>query len=153
MTRGHPLTWAACALIACAAWLVACTQAWNTMPVVCAATITALCAAIVLLRSPVRHRVVEHAHLPRERDESAEFRRGLFDLCAALKLGVRFCEEHLDSQPEVLIEQLQRMCDNINCFVNDATRPVRFSQQSRWPWRYARVRWPWRANPHGRMQR
>ncbi|UCH36146.1 MAG: hypothetical protein JSV65_07280 [Armatimonadota bacterium] len=153
MRPGRPLTFSACVLIACAAWTVALTQAWNVVSVVCAASITALCAAIVLLRSPVRHRVPEHPHRPRQRDESAEFRRGLFDLCAALKLGVRFCEEHLDSQPEVLIEQLQQMCDNISCFVNDTTRPVRFSQSGRWPWRYARVLWPWRTDAKERAPR
>lgn len=86
------------------------------------------------------------------RQESAEFRRNLFNLIAAVKLGIRFCEDHIDSKPEDLMEQLEQMADNIGAFVNQAARPVRFDDNTGWRWRL-HPRWPWRANAHGRADK
>jgi len=147
----RPLTLFLCLLIVIAAWLVAVTGGSAVAALATAIVITLLCAAIALhhVRGPRRQFVVESTRRPMPRDESAEFRRSLFNLCAALKLGLRYCEDHLDTEPEALIEQLQRMSNNINEFVAHATRPVRFCERALWPWR-PRSRWPWRVNPHGR---
>lgn len=151
MRSDRPLTLLLCSLIVIAAWLVVVTGGSDAATLATAVVTTLLCAAIALhhVRGPSRRFAVASPRGPIPRDESAEFRRSLFNLCAALKLGLRYCEDHLDTEPEALIEQLQRMSDNINVFVCQITRPVRFCERALWPWR-PRSRWPWRVNPHGR---
>ena len=87
------------------------------------------------------------------RQESAEFRRNLVNLVAALKLGIRFCEDHLDADPGELVEQLEQMADNISAFANRAVRPVRFDGQARWQWRLHPRWWPWRVNTPERVDK
>jgi len=155
VTLDRPLTLVLCALIVVGAWLTAAVHGCECMMIAIAGAITLLCAAVALhhVKGPKSRAVIPGGCLPLARDEGSDFRRNLFNLCAALKLGLRFCEDHLHAEPEALIEQLQQMSDNINAFVNEATRPVRFCERAPWPWRLSagrRVRWPWRANPHRR---
>jgi len=124
-----------CVLIVGAAWIAALAQGAGGIALASAVSITLLCVAITLLRFPSRSAATENRRAPKQKDESAEFRRGLFNLCAALKLRIRFCEEHLDHEPDALIEQLQQMSDHINSFINQTTRPVRFYGRAPWPWR------------------
>lgn len=133
-----------CVLIVAAAWIAALTQGTSVIGLASAVSITLLCVAITLLRFPSHSATTRDRRAPTHKDESAEFRRGLFNLCAALKLRIRFCEEHLDHEPATLIEQLQQMSDHINSFVNHSTRSVRF---------YADARWPWRSNARQRAPR
>lgn len=153
MRLDRPLTLLICLLIMAAAWLAALAQGGARAPLISAAGITVMCGVIALLRSPIKRALPEIPRRAPRRDESAEFRRALFDLCAALKLGVRYCEDHLEAEPEVLIEQLEQMADNINAFVERTVRPIKFYARAPWPWRYARVLWPWRVNPQGRRPR
>jgi hypothetical protein len=134
-----------CLLIVAAAWLAAGAEHFDRFALISAAAITVLCAAIVLLRLPTRAAPPESAREYAPRDESAEFRRDLVNLCAGLKLGIRFCENHLDAEPDELIEQLQQMSDNIDSFVNQTTRPMELREHGHWSWRIA-ARWPWRAD-------
>ena len=146
MRLDRPLTLILSALIVMGAWATAIYRGMDLLTLATTGAITLLCAAIILhyISAPARPVGREDRGKPSSRDEAAlEFRRGLFNLCAALKLGIRFCENHLDSEPDALIEQLQQMSDNIDAFVNEATRPVRFRQ---------RGRWPFRITPHRRAQ-
>lgn len=144
MSSRQRLTLLTCLLVMNAAWLAAVTRGRADVALASAALISLLCAAIVLLRVPSIARLKEDLQKPAAEDESAEFRRGVFELCAALKLGIRFCEQHLHSEPDALLEELERMRENISTFVNRIARPVRF---------YARRRWPWHATARGRPQR
>jgi hypothetical protein len=111
-----------------------------------AAVISLLCTAAVVLRPSSAARREESAEEPpaeKKPDESAEFRRGVFELCAALKLGIRSCEQRLHSEPDALLEELERMKDNISAFIDGVARPVRF---------YARRRWPWQLSQRSRPQ-
>lgn len=145
MKCDRPLTLLLCSLIVGAAWLAAATRGVDRIMLAGAITITLLCVAIMLHHLTIADAgiAVQRPTAPVARDEAAEFRRVLFNLCAALKLGLRFCEDHLDSEPEVLIEQLQQMSDHINSFVNHTTCSVRFYHRAWWQWR-PRVWWPWR---------
>jgi hypothetical protein len=143
----RPLTAFICALIVVATWLAALAQHWNYIAVAGAIATTLLCAAVLLhyVRITVSYAIPERARRPAITDEAAQFRRGLFNLLAALKLGIRYCEDHLDAEPEQLIEQLEQMYDNIDSFINQTVRPVRFCERVRWRWRLY-PRWPWRPN-------
>jgi len=141
----RPLTVLICCLIVAAAWMAAHTAGWLRPALASAAAITVMCAALVFLRLPTRRSIADSPRRQPKRDESAQFRRKLFNLCAALKLGIRFCEDRLEAEPEELIEQLQQMADNIDSLINETTRPVRFGEATPWPWRYARSLWPWRG--------
>ena len=145
MRPDRPITLALCLLIVGAAWLAARADHFDRFALISAGAITLLCAVIVLLRRPTRRTMPETPQPYAPKDEAAEFRKDLFNLCAGLKLGIRFCEDHLDAEPDDLIERLQQMSDSIASFVNEATRPVRFYQRARWTWRVF-TRWPWRPN-------
>jgi hypothetical protein len=138
MSLKSPLVFLICLSIGAAIWLAASSRRPTETALASAAVISLLCTAVVLLRphnTAPREEVAEEPATPKEPDESAEFRRGVFDLCAALKLGIRLCEERLHSEPDSLIEELERMKDNISAFVNDVAHPVRFDSRKRWPWR------------------
>ena len=127
MSIGRPLTTLICWLITSVAWLSAVAQGATAAALASAVIITALCGAIVFLRLPSRSG--GHSEIPlrqKPRGELIEFRRELFDLCAALRLGVDFCERHLNSRPELLIGELESMTDSVRVFINKITRPVRF---------------------------
>jgi hypothetical protein len=141
----RPITTFLCLLIVVAAWVAARSEGFDRYALITAGAITLLCIAIVVLRLPKRTEVLDIAREYAPRNESAEFRKDLFNLCAGLKLGIRFCEHHLDAEPEELIEQLQQMSDNISSFVNETTRPIRLGQRACWTWR-AIARWPWRPD-------
>lgn len=147
MSPKPPLVLLICLFIMGAAWLAALSRGRAEVALASATIISLLCAAIILLRVPDTADGEENTHespAEAESDELAEFRRGVFELCAALKLGIRFCEQHLHSEPDALLTELERMRENISTFVNRIARPVRF---------YARRRWSWNATPRGRPQR
>jgi len=150
----RPSTALICLLIVVAAWLAVVAQKWDWIAVASASAITLLCAAVVLhyVSTTVSRVIPERPRRPARTDEAAQFRRGLFNLLAALKLGIRYCEDHLEAEPERLIEQLEQMYDNIDSFINQTVRPVRFYQRARWHWRLY-PRWPWRPNAQHRTPR
>jgi len=138
-----------CLFIMGAAWLAALSGGRAEVALVSATIISLLCAALLLLRLPDTagsggEETSRQPPADTESEELAEFRRGVFELCAALKLGIRFCEQHLHSEPDALLAELERMRENISTFVNRVARPVRF---------YARRRWPWNATVRRRPQR
>lgn len=135
MKLNRPLTALICLAIAASAWIAVLSRDRIEVALAAASLVSVLCAAILLLRLPSTADRGEKRPGPTQKDASAEFRRGVFQLCAALKLGIRFCEEHLHSDPDRLIEELERMNAHIGSFVNGITRPVRFYQRARWPWR------------------
>jgi hypothetical protein len=143
----RPLTSVMCMLIVLGAWLAALLQGWTWVALAEAIVVTLLATAVLLHYI----RVISGppvSSIPRElprRQESAQFRRNLFNLLAALKLGIRFCEDHMNGEPEELVNQLEQMSENIDAFVNQIARPVRFYQRGSWAWRL-HPRWPWRAN-------
>ena len=146
MTLKSPLIALICLSIMAAAWLAAVSGDRAAMALATAAIISLVCAGVVVLRFPNAAHREDEAEQPAEKkepDEAAKFRRAMFDLCAALKLGIRFCEQHLGSEPDELIDELERMRDHISAFVNDIARPVRF---------YSRRRWPWPLAPRRRSQ-
>jgi hypothetical protein len=143
MRLNPPLTTLVCALLAGAAWALAFAQGPTTLTLADAAVATVLAAALVYLRFTSRPHRPPIAVRAKPQSEAAEFRRSLFDLCAALKLGIGFCERHLDSEPERLIEQLEQMDDNIRTFVNQVVHPVRFDARGGLRRLPPRPRWPW----------
>lgn len=145
MKLDRPLTVLICFLIVAAAWMAAHTTGWLRPALASAAAITVLCTGLILLRLPTHRVVVYEPRRRAKRDEAAEFRRKVFNLCAALKLCIRFCEERLEAEPEELMEQLLQMVDNINALINETMRPVRLTPGRPWPWHYARSLWPWRG--------
>jgi len=138
--QDQPLTAVICLLIAGAAWWSAFAQGATSIALASAAVITALCAAITILRLPARRQLPPVPVREKPQCESSEFRRSLFNLCAALKLGIGFCERHLDSDPDILVEHLESMRDHICDFVNETVHPVRLRATSRWPWRPTRAK-------------
>jgi hypothetical protein len=144
MGPSRQLTALICVLITAAAWLSALAHGGNEIALVTAALITVLCAAILVLRLPGASQAEERQPSPKRRDEAEQFRRGLFELCAALKLGIRFCEDNLHAPPDRLVEELERMQDHISSFVNAVARPVGFYRRPRWPWQ---VTSRWRSHP------
>jgi hypothetical protein len=133
MSLDRPLTFCACLVITSLAWLSALVPDASAARLASAAVITALCAGIVFLRFPSKQRL-RAIFLPsvarRPRSEGAQFEHELFVLCAALRLGIDFCERHLNGGVEPLIERLEEMGENIRGFVNRMTRPVRFYRPS-----------------------
>ena len=122
----RPLTAAICILIVTLAWgSAALARSSPETSLSVAAVITALCATILLLRQPGRRGTQGKPLQENRRHELALFRGDMFNLCAALRLGISFCERHMDSEPDLLIERLEIMADNIHAFVNEVTRPVR----------------------------
>ena len=147
MTQSRSLTAPLCLLITIAAWLLAFVQGATTTELACAVVITALCAALALLACMAPKRPAQIPLTRKPQCETAEFRRRLFDLCAALKLGIGFCERHLDSEPELLIAHLEQLSEHIHTFVNESVCPVEFSAHT--PSRaHGRLHWPWRRHPH-----
>jgi len=144
MSLSRPITALICLLIAGITWLAVLSGHRTEIALAAASMVSVLCAAILLLRRPSAVQTPEKPCTSRKKDESAEFRRGLFQLCAALKLGIRYCEDHLHSEPDRLLAELERMQENIGSFINGVARPVRF---------YQRVHWPWRMVSRGRPQR
>lgn len=108
------------------AWFSALDQGLTSAALVSAVVSTALCAVMVLITMPRVRSLPVILLPPRPKDESSEFRRELFSLCAALKLSIDFCERHRDSEPDALICEVEEMRDSIGAFVNRTTRPVRF---------------------------
>jgi hypothetical protein len=140
MRCDRPVTLLLCSLIIAAAWAAAGLRGIDRITLASTCAVTLLCAAIMLhYVRPLRRRAGGTGiGRPAPRDESAEFRRGLFNLCAALKLGVRYCEDHRDCERDALIEQLRQMSDHINRFVNDTAGPGGMRRRARWPWRVNR---------------
>jgi hypothetical protein len=108
------------------AWLSALGLGFTLAALVSAVASTALCAVMVVITMPRVHSLPPILLPPRSNDESSEFRRELFHLCAALKLSIDFCERHRDSEPDALIGEVEEMRDGICAFINRAARPVRF---------------------------
>jgi hypothetical protein len=133
MKLGSPLALALCLGIISVSWTCALCERSQTS-IAGAAVITVLCIAALQLGPVRRAGPDDDPHRPPPVDESAQFRRGVFELCAALKLGILFCEQHLHSEPDALLQELERMNENITSFVNATVRPVRMFSQRRWPW-------------------
>jgi hypothetical protein len=137
MKLGSPLVWACWLCVVAVAWCSAlCARSHAALAA--SALITVLCAVALHLRPDGGDGGGDDRRPEPEVDEAAEFRRGVFELCAALRLGIRFCEQHLSSEPDSLVRELERMSEHINSFVNVTARPVRLLPLRRWPWRVPR---------------
>jgi hypothetical protein len=109
-----------------AAWLSALDLGLVPAAVAGALVSTGLCITLLLIARPSL-RVPREIALPqRPKGESAEFQREMHQLCAALKLSISFCERHRKAEPDVLLQELEEMGDNIRVFVDRIARPVRF---------------------------
>jgi len=129
------------ALVA-AAWLSALDQGLAPGALVGALVSTGLAAALLLIARP-NLCVPREIPLPQgRRDESAEFRRELRHLCAALKLSIGFCERHPEAELDLLLEEVEEMGDNIRAFANRVARPVRFLPRVGCAADLCRPRWP-----------
>ena len=151
----RPLTSLICLLIVIGAWAAVPLQGWSWVAVAEASAVTLLSAAVVFhyIRITVGPPLPVAPIRRPKREESAEFRRNLLNLVAALKLGIRFCEDHLDGDPGDLVEQLEQMADNISAFANQTARPVRYYDRPRWQWRLHPRWWPWRVNTSERADK
>jgi len=107
-------------------WLSALHQGLGPGALAGALISTGLAVALLLIAQPSLC-VPREIPLPRKpRDESAELRRELRHLCAALKLSIGFCERHPEAELDLLLEEVEEMEDNIRAFANRVARPVRF---------------------------
>ena len=123
-----------CLLLPVACWSAALFAGRPSIVPLSVAVISGLCLAGALLKLvnlwPTANRDLRRS----EETGPTEFRHGLFDLCAGLRIRIRFCEDHFDLPPELLLEELEQMKENIGLFMKRAPRPVWFFQRARWPW-------------------
>ncbi len=145
MRLNRPLTAVLCLLIVSAGWLPLFLHGHAKTALASGLAISALCIALVFLRWPTKRPRKKISFREEPREESMEFRRGLFDLCAGLRLSIGFCEKHLEGEPELLLGELEEMADNLRGFINEIARPVKLSASPRRHWHLGpRIFWPWR---------